>query len=56
MLVFFDVCYIGLLRDLLFCFGVFLNKFFDYLYFGKLIIYVIELGDYKLIEDIGVGI
>ncbi|MDG5499206.1 glycosyltransferase family 4 protein [Marinobacter sp. BGYM27] len=56
MLAQFEVCYIGLSKDPLFRFGVSPNKLFDYLYSGKPIIYGIESGSYKPVEDIGAGI
>ena len=56
MLARFEVCYIGLSKDPLFRFGVSPNKLFDYLYAGKPIIYGIESGSYKPVEDVGAGI
>jgi len=55
MLSQFDGCYIGLSKDPLFRFGVSPNKLFDYLYSGKPIIYGIESGNYKPVEDAGAG-
>lgn len=56
MLSRFDVCYIGLTKDPLFHFGVSPNKLFDYLYSGKPIIYGIESGSYKPVEQAKAGI
>lgn len=56
MLSLFDVCYIGLSKDPLFRFGVSPNKLFDYLYAGKPIIYGIESGDYRPVEDVNAGV
>lgn len=56
MLSRFDACYIGLTKDPLFRFGVSPNKLFDYLYSGKLILYAIDSGSYKPVEDIGAGL
>lgn len=56
MLAKFDVCYIGLTKDPLFRFGVSPNKLFDYLYSGKPIIYAIDSGDYKPVEESGAGL
>lgn len=55
MLSQFDGCYIGLSKDPLFRFGVSPNKLFDYLYSGKPIIYGIESGNYKPVEDADAG-
>ncbi|EGR1264336.1 glycosyltransferase family 4 protein [Vibrio cholerae] len=52
----FDACYIGLTKDPLFRFGVSPNKLFDYLYSGKPIVYGIESGEYKPIEDAKAGL
>ncbi|MBF4348901.1 glycosyltransferase WbuB, partial [Vibrio anguillarum] len=52
----FDACYIGLTKDPLFRFGVSPNKLFDYLYSGKPIVYGIESGEYKPIEDSKAGL
>jgi glycosyltransferase involved in cell wall biosynthesis len=56
MLALFDVCYLGLTKDPLFKFGVSPNKLFDYLYSGKPIIYAIESGKYKPVEDADAGV
>ena len=56
MLSHFDACYIGLTKDPLFRFGVSPNKLFDYLYSGKPIIYGIESGEYKPIDEAGAGL
>lgn len=55
MLKEFDVCYIGLTKDPLFRFGVSPNKLFDYLYAAKPIIYAIDSGDYRPVEDARAG-
>jgi len=52
----FDACYIGLTKDPLFRFGVSPNKLFDYLYSGKPILYAIDSGDYKPIEEAVAGL
>lgn len=51
-----SACYIGLTRDSLFRFGVSPNKLFDYLISGKPIIYAIDSGDYRPIEEFNAGI
>ena len=56
MLSHFDVCYIGLTRDPLFRFGVSPNKLFDYMVSGKPIIYGIDSGKYRPVDDLNVGI
>lgn len=55
MLARFDVCFIGLTKDPLFRFGVSPNKLFDYLYSGKPILYAIDSGEYKPVNDAGAG-
>lgn len=55
MLAEFNVCYIGLTKDPLFRFGVSPNKLFDYLYSAKPIIYAIDSGDYRPVEDADAG-
>lgn len=55
MLKEFDLSYIGLTNDPLFRFGVSPNKLFDYLYAGKPILYAIDSGKYRPIEDLNVG-
>lgn len=52
----FDACFIGLTKDPLFRFGVSPNKLFDYLYSGKPILYAIDSGAYKPVEDAGAGL
>ena len=52
----FDVCSIGLRADPLFRFGVSPNKLFDYLVAGRPIIYGIDSGDYRPVEDFGAGL
>lgn len=51
-----DVCYIGLTPDPLFRFGVSPNKLFDYLVSGKPILYGIDSGDYRPVEEFGAGL
>lgn len=51
-----SVCYLGLTKDSLFRFGVSPNKLFDYLVSGKPIIYGIDSGDYRPVEEFGAGI
>lgn len=43
MLKYFDVCYIGLIKEGLFKYGVSPNKIFDYMYSGKPIIHAIDI-------------
>src|SRR5690606_32870178 len=52
----FDVCYIGLRQESVFRFGVSPNKLFDYLVSGKPIIYAVDSGSYRPIEEIGAGV
>jgi glycosyltransferase involved in cell wall biosynthesis len=56
MLSKFDVCYVGLTKDPLFRFGVSPNKLFDYLYAGKPIVYGIESGEYKPVDENKAGL
>ena len=56
MLSLFSVCYIGLTRDPLFRFGVSPNKLFDYLYSGKPVLYAIDSGKYRPIDECGAGL
>lgn len=56
MLSHFDVCYIGLTKDPLFRFGVSPNKLFDYLYSAKPVIYGIESGSYRPIDEARAGL
>lgn len=56
MLARFDACFIGLTKDPLFRFGVSPNKLFDYLYSGKPIIYAIDSGAYKPVQEEDAGI
>ncbi|MBE0508553.1 MAG: glycosyltransferase family 4 protein [Marinospirillum sp.] len=56
MLSEFNACYIGLKKDPLFRFGVSPNKLFDYLYSGKPIVYGIDSGEYKPIEEAKAGL
>lgn len=51
----FDACYIGLSNDPLFRFGVSPNKLFDYFSASKPIIYAIDSGEYKPVEDAEAG-
>ena len=55
VLAHFDACYIGLTRDPLFRFGVSPNKLFDYLISSKPILYGIDSGNYRPVEQIGAG-
>lgn len=52
----FDACYIGLTKDPLFKFGVSPNKLFDYLYSGKPILYAIDSGAYKPVQEANAGL
>lgn len=52
----FDVCCIGLRADGLFRFGVSPNKLFDYLIAGKPIIYGIDSGSYRPVEEFQAGL
>lgn len=52
----FDACFIGLTKDPLFRFGVSPNKLFDYLYSAKPILYAIDSGAYKPVEEAGAGL
>lgn len=56
MLSIFDCCYIGLRNDPLFRFGVSPNKLFDYFYSAKPIVYAIDSGEYRPVEEVGAGI
>ena len=51
-----SVCYLGLTGDSLFRFGVSPNKLFDYLVSGKPIIYGIDSGDYRPVEEFEAGV
>lgn len=51
MLALFDACYIGLRPDPQFRFGVSPNKLFDYLVSGKPIVYAIDSGSYRPVEE-----
>ncbi|MCW4152624.1 glycosyltransferase family 4 protein [Halomonas sp. 18H] len=51
-----SVCYLGLTGDSLFRFGVSPNKLFDYLVSGKPVIYGIDSGDYKPVEEFKAGL
>lgn len=51
-----SVCYLGLTKDSLFRFGVSPNKLFDYLVSGKPIIYGIDSGDYKPVQEFAAGL
>ena len=51
----FDICYIGLSRDPLFRFGVSPNKLFDYFYAAKPILYAIDSGSYRPVDEAGAG-
>ena len=56
MLARFDACYIGLTRDSLFRFGVSPNKLFDYLVSGRPILYGIDSGRYRPVEELKAGL
>lgn len=56
MLARFDACYIGLSRDSLFRFGVSPNKLFDYLVSGRPILYGIDSGRYRPVEELNAGL
>lgn len=56
MIAKFDVCYLGLTKDPLFRFGVSPNKLFDYFYAAKPIIYAIDSGRYRPVEECGAGL
>jgi glycosyltransferase involved in cell wall biosynthesis len=51
-----DVAFIGLLPERLFRFGVSPNKLFEYLASGKPILYAIDSGDFRPVEQSGAGI
>ncbi|MBO6853870.1 MAG: glycosyltransferase family 4 protein [Marivivens sp.] len=55
MLASFDACYIGLHSKPLFRYGVSPNKLFDYLASGRPILYGIDSGDYRPVEEAGAG-
>jgi glycosyltransferase involved in cell wall biosynthesis len=56
MLAAFDACYIGLHSQPLFRLGVSPNKLFDYLASGRPILYAIDSGDYRPVEEAAAGI
>lgn len=56
MLQCFDVCFIGLSKEPLFHFGVSPNKLFDYLISGRPIIYSIDSGAYRPVDEAGCGL
>lgn len=51
-----DVAFIGLRPESLFRFGVSPNKLFDYLAAGKPILYAIDSGDFRPVEQLNAGI
>lgn len=51
----FDACFIGLTNDPLFRFGVSPNKLFDYFVSAKPVIYAIESGKYKPVDEADAG-
>jgi glycosyltransferase involved in cell wall biosynthesis len=51
MLACFNICYIGLINQPLFKYGVSPNKLFDYMLAAKPILYAINSGAYRPIED-----
>lgn len=50
-----DACYIGLMPEPLFRFGVSPNKLFDYLIAGKPVLYAIDSGKYQPVADANAG-
>ena len=56
MLKEFDLCFIGLTKDPLFRFGVSPNKLFDYFYAAKPILYAIDSGKYKPVNEAKAGL
>jgi len=56
MLQRFDVCFIGLAKEPLFQFGVSPNKLFDYLFSGRPVIYSIDSGAYRPVDDANCGV
>ena len=56
MLKEFDVCFIGLTKDPLFRFGVSPNKLFDYFYAAMPILYSIDSGTYKPVDEAKAGL
>lgn len=52
----FDACYLGLSNDPLFRFGVSPNKLFDYFSASRPIVYAIDSGDYRPVQDAGAGL
>ncbi len=56
MLSRFDVCYVGLTHDDLFRFGVSPNKLFDYMIAAKPILYAIDSGPYRPVQEAGAGL
>lgn len=52
----FDICYIGLLHEPLFRFGVSPNKLFDYFYSERPILYAIDSGKYLPVDEAKAGI
>ena len=52
----FDVCYIGLKPKPLFRFGISANKLFDYFLSGKPILYAIDSGPYRPVEELDAGL
>lgn len=51
-----DCLYIAAKMNPLYRFGVSPNKLFDYLYSGKPIVYAIDSGSYKPVEELGCGL
>ncbi|MCP4588755.1 glycosyltransferase family 4 protein [Pseudoalteromonas sp.] len=52
----FDLCYIGLISQPIFKFGVSPNKLFDYFYSAKPILYAIDSGEYHPVAEAQAGV
>ena len=55
MLKLFDVCYIGLLKQKLFKYGVSPNKLFDYMLASRPVLYAIDSGT-SIVEEADCGV
>ena len=55
MLSLFDTCYIGLVKEELFKYGVSPNKLYDYMYSAKPIVYAIDSGE-NIVDTAGCGV
>lgn len=51
-----DVCYIGLKNEPLFRYGVSPNKLFDYVGAARPVLFAIDAGPYRPVEEMGAGI